>query len=390
MLPTQKSIRVLFLVAGEPVRGLAPSSRFRVYAYAPQLTADARLSFRISASLPAKYFYDRPFFKKHRALGAMAIPVGLALMFLTRIRDLVRTPFYDVVYIQKPLFPGRFYPLLELAFVKFTRHSIFDFDDAVFVYHHASDNARASWLYRLFEYKNSTARIISAVSCVVAGNEYLATYARQFNSRVRVVPTVVDTDHYTPAPETVAARTPLVIGWIGTSGNLAYLEELAPVIRRLQQDYQVGLSIVCNPLPRPPKLPGVTYRWTRWTTDGELEALRAFDIGIMPLRDGPWERGKCGFKLLQYMACAIPTVASRVGVNTTIVADGENGFLATDISEWEQKLRLLLEHEHLRKQFSITGRATVAQQYSLRSGYPLLAEAIIGAAQTGKPRASRK
>ena len=307
------------------------------------------------------------------------LPPGLALMFARRLWDVVRAPFYDVIFMQRPLLTGQLYPVLEMAICRLNQHVVFDFDDAIFISHHEKSPERASLLYRLLEDRDNVARIVRRSAHVVVGNEFLADFARRHNPNISVVPTAIDTDHYRPAAKLGKPGSDLVVGWIGTSGNLAYVEQLAPVFRALQQRIPFELRIVCNPVERALDLPDVAYRWFDWDSSRELADLATFDIGIMPLPDNVWERGKCGFKLLQYMACGIPAVASPVGVNRNIIEPGENGYLADSAEEWVQNIEKLLVDAELREKFSSNGRETVLRGYALDITYPRLADALLAA-----------
>ena len=372
----KKLRRILILAGGSPRTGLVPSSRFRVFSYLPQMRADDRLAVTISVSRPSKSFHERPTFKGHPLAAPPLVAIGFVLMLLTRMLDLLRSPFYDAVLLQRPLFPGRPFPFLELAICALNRRVIFDFDDAIFADHHSSGR-KALWKrLRLLEDPRNVERIVRRSAHVIAGNEYLADFARRHNANVSVIPTPIDTAHYVPRQPRKETDQRLVVGWIGTSGNLGYVEELAPVFRALQQRYSFELQIVCNPVDRPLQLDGVQYHWTDWSLPRERELLSEFDIGIMPLPDRPWERGKCGFKLLQYMACGIPAVASPVGVNAQIISNGHNGFLAPDPADWERLIATLICDQDLRTRLARNGRTTVERNYALDTVYPKLAHVL--------------
>lgn len=375
----KEPLHVLFLVGGKPNNGLSPSSRFRIYSYLRNFKQDHRcFKIRIRPSIPPKSFHERPFIKRNRTLAKLLIPTGLVIMVITRLCDVLLARFNDVVVIQRPLLPGKLYPLLEMLIFRMNPNVMFDFDDAIYVYHHEKSKERENWLYRLLEDRQNIARIIKHSCHITVGNIFLSDYAKKFNQKVTVVPTPIDVAHYRPNPGQVYLKDkPIIIGWIGTSGNLPYVESLVPVFQTLQERHNCELKIVCNPVVRKLALDRVKYRWVDWTLEGELKELWSFDIGIMPLPDNDWEWGKCGFKLLQYMACGIPSVASPVGVNSEIIRDGENGFLAATDKEWVSKIEQLIRDWKLRNSFAECGRETVIASYSLDRTYPILADAII-------------
>jgi glycosyltransferase involved in cell wall biosynthesis len=207
---------------------------------------------------------------------------------------------------------------------------------------------------------------------VVAGNPYLAARAKAAGARrVEIVPTVIDLDRYPIRP---AARSgPLTVGWIGTPNTMEYLEGLKPVLRALAREVPMRVAAIGA---RPDQMQGEPFEAVPWSEDGEVDALRTFDIGVMPLPDTPWERGKCGYKLIQYMALGLPVVASPVGVNTEIVQEGVNGFLAADDETWKRALGALAGDGAMRQAFGQAGRQLVEQHYTLQVQAPRLARLI--------------
>jgi glycosyltransferase involved in cell wall biosynthesis len=371
-----KKTKVLFLVLGDIKNGLAPSSRFRVYAYKDKFDNDPRFKISIRASYPSAYFYEKTFFKKHSILSIFLIPLGLLIMFLVRLMDIFYSLSFDIVFIQRPLFPGKPFPLLELILSRVkNKHVIFDFDDSIFIHRDRTLNGINSWLYNLIEYKNNVDKIIQNVRHVVVGNTYLSNYALKYNDNVTIIPTPIDADYYVPS-EKKHDSSKIIVGWIGTSGNLSYLEELQPVLLSLQRNHDFILKIVSNSINRPLKLTNIKYEWKEWRLETELEDLLSFDIGIMPLVDNEWTKGKCGFKLLQYMSCEIPVVTSAVGTNLEIVQDGENGFVAFSMEDWKDRLEKLLTNEDLRQKLGKKGRDTILSKYSIDITYPKLTEVL--------------
>lgn len=266
---------------------------------------------------------------------------------------------HDVVLLQKKLFPAPVVALLRRA----NPRLIFDVDDAVMFHELERGEPVTGVFFRRF------AAIAAASRTVVAGNTFVAEFARaarapQAND-VAVLPTAVDTQRLTPKASH-AARPGLVVGWIGTKGNLRQLVPLAEPLRSLVRAHPgTILQLVADATI---EIPGVPIVAKPWRAAEEGDDLRAFDIGIMPLEDTLWNRGKGGYKLLQYMAAGLPTIASPVGINREIVSDGQNGCLAETANAWGARLLQLAQDAALRNRMGHAARATVEARFSL-SGY---------------------
>ena len=290
--------------------------------------------------------------------------------YVSRLMMLLRVRRYDVVIIEKELFP--FLPaiaerLLHMVGVRY----VVDYDDALF---HRYD-CHSSALVRLVLGRKIDV-VMRHSAMVVAGNEYLAERARQAcASRVETVPTVVDIEHYRPRKE-MANDIPIV-GWIGTPKTSHYLHSLIPVFEALQSVMHV--QFVAVGARKEDFIDTIIEVWP-WSEDTEVASIKKFDIGIMPLDDSPWERGKCGYKLIQYMACGLPVVASPVGVNGTIVAPEENGLLANTLDEWQEALKYLLQSDmSYRVSIGRAGRNYVKNWYSLQVQAPRLLKMVMEA-----------
>lgn len=285
------------------------------------------------------------------------------LMYLLRLSRLALGQ--DVLYVQKRIFPR---PVLRLL-QRLNPRIIFDLDDATYLRPTLRPRVDA---------------MLRAATTVVVGNEYLAAYARQFNEQVVVIPTVVDTDLHRPLS---GVRHPgddrVIIGWIGSDPNRGDLAPMRPVFDWLGEHY--GEQVVLRTIGRRPleMETRLHVKFIRWTLESSLKELQQFDIGIMPLDDTDWNRGKCGFKLIQYMAVGATPVASPVGVNQEIVQDGEAGYLALTTAEWEDRLARLIEDETLRLRMGCAGRERVEQRYSVKAVLPLLANALRRGAAMG-------
>jgi len=243
---------------------------------------------------------------------------------------------------------------------------VFDFDDAIFIAYKSPSNGYLSYL----KFPNKTGEICRLSTHVMAGNQFLADYAKKFNERVTIIPTTIDTEKYQmseqkPEPET------LTIGWSGSFSTAQHLATLSDVLQELARQEKFRLRVIGAPKF---ELPGVDIEIIKWRSETEVRDLQPIDIGIMPLPDDEWSKGKCGLKALQYMALGIPTICSPVGVNSDIIQDGENGFLADGQAEWIEKLKKLLHSAELRRKLGTAGRATVEKSYSAKSQAPRVLE----------------
>jgi glycosyltransferase involved in cell wall biosynthesis len=213
--------------------------------------------------------------------------------------------------------------------------------------------------------------VMNRANLVVAGNQYLADRAEKAGAkRVEIIPTVVDLTRYPAANDQPGKpNVPLVVGWIGTPKTSRYLHPLKSVFESLQSRFNVRFVAVGATRESLGDLPVEPWEWSE---DTEVDSIQKFDIGIMPLEDSPWERGKCGYKLIQYMACGLPVVGSPVGVNTEIVEHGVNGFLASEEEQWRESLASLLAEPELRVQMGHNGRKKIESTYSIQIQAPRL------------------
>jgi glycosyltransferase involved in cell wall biosynthesis len=260
---------------------------------------------------------------------------------------------------------------------------VYDFDDAIFLPSVSEANRAISFL----KSTSRPATIIGFSRHVMVGNDFLAQYARRFNPNVTVVPTAVDTARFAPRPAgpqmtqvdpgppvtqmTQSHSGRLVVGWIGSPTTFHYLESIAPLLQRVAASHPFVLRV--SGAGKPVRFPGVTVEEVAWSLDREVTLFNTCDIGVYPLDDDDWARGKCGFKAIQFMACGVPTLAAAVGVNREIIRDGENGFLAATAEAWVAKLERLLTDPQLRERFARAGRETIDAQYSTRVTAPMVA-----------------
>ena len=273
-----------------------------------------------------------------------------------RIKTLFKVRSYDLIWIHIEIFP--YFPAFVERFLRFLGVIyIVDYDDAI--YHNYDNNPH--WIIRALLGKKIDV-IMRSSSMVIVGNDYL--YRRALSSganRIELIPTVVDLNRYTAVRS--INNKPMVIGWIGSPSTSKYLLSISSIYKSLLSEFDVRFVAVGA---NREILKGFPIEVLPWSKETEVKLIQSFDIGIMPLTDTPWERGKCGYKLIQYMACGLPVVASPVGVNKQIVESGINGFLANDTREWLESLRKLLKDENLRTYMGEKGRDVVEKSYSLQ------------------------
>jgi len=204
--------------------------------------------------------------------------------------------------------------------------------------------------------------VIRSGSLVTVGNQYLAEYAEKAGATaIRIIPTTIDLERYHTKSE-YANESP-VIGWIGTASTLKYLSLLKEELRYLIDKYNVKIYIIGA---KESLELGKNEYHIDWSLDTEVPSILQFDIGIMPLANSPWAKGKCAYKLIQYMACGIPVIASPVGMNSEVVSPGANGYLAHDPTSWIEKLEILIQDQALRKKLGYQGRKDVEEKFTLQ------------------------
>ena len=288
----------------------------------------------------------------------------VAAAYWERLRDVLFRRDADVIWVHAELFP--FLPSsVERLVFRSGAPVVYDWDDATFVpYQHHRNPIVRGLLGRKFE------PILSRAAAVTCGNAYLRDYCSRFCDRSIVVPTVVDTDVYRPIEK---AQGPLTLGWIGSPTTWGNVRPLLPTIERFCREHGARFRAVgAGKAAAADSFEGLEL--VDWTEASEVAEVQGFDIGIMPLIDAPFERGKSGYKLIQYMACGLPTVASPVGVNTEIVTHGQTGFLASDASEWANSLGRLAADADLRRSMGRGGRDRAIASYSLASQAPRMVE----------------
>ena len=337
------TMHVAFFTQGHNV----PASRFRVDQIVPALREHVQCTV-----LPARPSVYGDIGNVRGGWRVFAKPLSV----VDRVRSLDVAKDADVVYLQRPL-TEYFTAVMERRLAR-SKPMVFDFDDAIF---------HNRWGLEARKIRS----IIGASSHVVAGNAYLAAFA-DAPAKTTIIPTVVDTDRYTPRPD---PDGPFTIVWTGMSHNLKELAPYADAIRRVLAETGGRMLIAADALDAP-FLDGVPIEFVKWSPETEVTALAAGHVGVMPLADTPYNRGKCAFKLIQYMARGIPVVASPVGANTEVVREGQDGLFARTVDEWAEGLMTFARDRDLRARYGRSGRERIEQAYSVRAVVPRYLEVL--------------
>jgi len=327
-------MKILFLALGDET---VASSRTRVFQYLPHLK---KYNIRYKV---LKYTKQNLTGKKLSSYHAFI-----------RLKLLLFCLFYDIVFIQKVLLPKNY-----LNIFKFLKKKIvFDFDDAIYTTHHSVENSTKHSIKK--KIKDRFQETVSIADLIILENEYTKKYVEKFNANILMITGPIDTVRYFPRAQ--RNKENIVIGWIGSPPNTMYLEPLYSVFERLSKEYPnvcfktIGAAHI--------ELHNVNIKQVDWSLDTEVRELQEFDIGIMPLFDDEWSRGKGGYKLLQYMAIGIPSVASPVGINVEMIRDDINGYLAEEKEDWYEKLSLLINNAEKRERLGLNARKIAEDKYS--------------------------
>lgn len=325
-----------------------PSARFRVRQYIPALqghgVALAEMWSRFGC-YPPKSKWQRP--------------IWAAATLAAQLPNVARSRHYDAVLLQREML-STFVTLEPLT----GKPRILDVDDAIFLY------KGASFARRLAQLSDR----------IICGNAYLAERFSAWNRHVTVIATAVDALRYLPIAKRTTCDDAIVIGWIGTSANLKYLHDLEPAIAQVMKSVPgARLRIVCDKYPTFQMISRDRVEFIRWSEEIEVASIQGMDIGIMPLEDTHWARGKCSFKMLQYMSCGLPVVVSPVGMNAEVLALGGVGLSAVTMDQWVDTLLALLENAKLRACMGTAGRRVVETYFTLEVLAPKFADVLKGA-----------
>jgi glycosyltransferase involved in cell wall biosynthesis len=348
-------ISILFLTP-YPL-GESPSQRFRFEQYL-EILKQNNFRYNVQSFLDAKNW--KLFFQPGKPFTKALI---LLRGFLRRVNALFTAGRYDYIFIHREVSPvGP--PLFEWILAKVLRKKIvYDFDDAIWL----TDRVNEPFYLRFLKWRSKVGQICRWSYRVSCGNAYLAAYALQFNKHVVYNPTTIDTEHWhNPSHFSIKKDDAQVtIGWTGSHTTLKYLKNLEPELQSIVREFPwVSFLVIAD---REPNLVVPRLIFKPWTAETEIQDLMLTDIGIMPLPDDEWSKGKCGFKALQYMALKIPAVVSPVGVNDQIIDHGVNGFLAEDSEAWHEFLAKLINDVNLREKMGEQARQKVIAHYSVMS-----------------------
>jgi glycosyltransferase involved in cell wall biosynthesis len=342
---------------------LGASSRYRMYQYLPFLRSQG---YEVTV---APLLSDR--YVANMYSGKRAPVVDVIQSYVRRVFALLQSNRFDLIWLQREALPW-IPESLESLLLKPGVSYVVDYDDAYFHRYDLNSSAMIRWTLG-----KKIDKIMRRASLVIAGNEYIADRARRSEaSRVEIVPTVVDLARYplVPLPESGT----FTIGWIGSPVTSHYLSTIRLALKEVCRNGSSRLTLIGAGFLNLADIPVERKAWSELT---EVQELQEFDVGIMPLLDTPWEQGKCGFKLIQYMACARPAIGSPVGANKEIISHGIDGFHASTIDEWIQALQILRSDKNLRENMGKMGRSKVERKYNVDVAAPRLEKMLREAAR---------
>jgi glycosyltransferase involved in cell wall biosynthesis len=350
-------MKILFLVP-YPLKE-APSQRFRFEQYL-RLLHQHGSTFTIQSFLSLNNW--RVFSQSGNHIRKYS---ALINGFGKRFIALLIAPNYDFIFIHREATPvGP--PIAEWILVRILKKKIiFDFDDAIWLTDRKTEDKLMAWL----KCRSKIAQVCSWSYKVSAGNSYLVGYAKQFCANTILLPTTIDTEyHHKSSNHMQNSSDSITIGWTGSYSTLKYLSIVQEALKKIEIEFpSVSILIIAD---QRPALSLPRWEFIPWNANSEIDDLLKIDIGIMPLPDDEWTKGKCGFKALQYMSLEIPTIASPVGVNGEIIDHGVSGYLANSEQEWLEALRALISNPSLRSIIGKKGKHEVDVRYSTIANSP--------------------
>jgi glycosyltransferase involved in cell wall biosynthesis len=355
MLPNRKykNIKVISLLMF-PEKD--PSCRYRVYQFKEYLKKHDILLNAYSV-YSSRLYNLRQTHPQWNFRQLIMLSIGLikrcSIQLLTSFR-------YNIIFVHRQTLPGGSL-VIEKILKKMGKKIIYDFDDAIFI----PSDSKNGW--------NTIKEHIKIADLIIVGNSYLADYAKKYNKNVYIVPSVIDIKKY-KIKNDYSIKSNLKIGWIGSPSTAKFIENIRGVLYKLSKEIKFELILIGGKI----ELDGINTKYIEWSEENEVSELPGFDIGISPLPDNEWTRGKCGVKLLQYMTVGLPTVSSPVGVHKDIIQNGVNGFLAHDNNEWYEIIKKLINDQDLRERIGKQARNTIENKYNLEKASNELANLIKG------------
>ena len=330
--------------------GLAPSQRFRFEQYLPLLKKEG---FEFSTQ---SFLSQKAWNKLYLPGNYFAKFSGITSGFLRRTKLLFQLTGKDFVFIHReasPLGP----PVFEWIIARILKKRIiYDFDDAIWL----SNTSDSNRMIRNLKWHKKVASICSWSHKISCGNSFLAAFASKYNPNVQIIPTTIDLNlHQKTEKVSGLIKT---IGWTGSHSTSSYLKQIVPALEELSQDHDFIFKVISNIKPDF-EIPNLLF--VPWSLENEIRELQSFDVGVMPLPDNDWSKGKCAFKALQYMSLGIPSILSPVGMNADLVNHGENGFMASTKDEWVSCLKILLDDENLAKKIGDQGENTIKDKFTV-------------------------
>ncbi|UZR95779.1 glycosyltransferase family 4 protein [Chondrinema litorale] len=334
-------------------RKQAPSQRFRFEQYLEALDKNG-------IDYDYEPFIDEKTWKiLHKPGKFVQKALGIINAFFRRLILILNLKPYSFVFIHREashIGP----PVFEWMIAKvFKKKMIYDFDDAIWLPNYSEHNKA----FNKLKYYSKVKSIMGWSHKVSAGNAYLADFAKNFNQDVRVNPTTIDTVNYHNQIKDQDTGK-VVIGWTGTLTTIKYLYAILPVIEELEKNYDFTFRVIAN---ENPQFNLKSFSFKKWEKATEIEDLLSFNVGVMPLEEDQWAKGKCGFKALQYMSLGIPALVSPVGVNTDIVEHSKNGYICESTTDWFLYLEKLINEKQMRQTLGVNARKTIEEQFSVNS-----------------------
>jgi len=351
-------MKVLFLTKYD---NLGASSRYRTLQFLPYLQKRG-IKYKVSPLFSNKYL-------EYKYNNKKTCKIEVVKALIKRIFNLINIKHYDLIVIEKELLPY-FPPFFEKIIYRRKKPFVLDYDDAIF---HNYDNNNTKIIR--FVLKNKIKKVMELANLVIVGNSYLYDYAKNITDNVVLIPTVIDLAKY-PTKKPVEPNI-FTIGWIGSPATSHYILDILPTLEYFCLNNNCKLKLVGFDKKLLKNINNFFIKVVEWSEEKEIDYLKTFTVGIMPLKDDKWSRGKCGLKIIQYMGTFLPVIASPVGVNSDLIVSGVNGFLARDENEWLSSLEKLYLNKDLRIKMGYLGRKKVEEMYSLQVYAPKYIESIL-------------